>query len=109
MKQGDIIIINFPFTSFESSKIKPALIISNEKFNKGKNVLLLAISTQKGPPIYSIPLKNGDLSSGKLKKSSYIRFHNILSIEKKLILKKVAQLKKEKIKETTKKLNSFIS
>lgn len=109
MKQGDIIIINFPFTSLKDSKVRPALIISNEKFNKGKNCLLLAISTQKGSPIYSEILEEGDLTSGKLKKQSFIRFHNIFSVDKKLIIKKVASIDNAKIQKTVKKLNSFIS
>lgn len=38
MKQGDIITVNFPFTSLKGSKIRPALIISNgKKFNTEKN------------------------------------------------------------------------
>lgn len=108
MEQGDIVIINFPFTSLENSKIRPALVISNKNFHYAKNVLLLAISTQKGIPLYSTPLRMPDLEIGHLKKESYIKFSNILSIEKKLIIKKVAKLKSGKIREIHKQLDFFI-
>lgn len=109
MTRGDIIIINFPFTSFKESKVRPALVISNEKFNKGKNVILFAISTQKGNDLYSLEIKQKDLSLGKLLKESYIRFNNILSIEKKLVLKKVGHLKKEKLTVVSEKFLEFIT
>lgn len=108
MQQGDIVIINFPFTNLAESKIRPAVIISNEVFNNGKNVILLAISTKQGPEIYSTTLENSDITKGLLNKNSYIRFSNILSIEKNLILKKVAELKKTKTNLIYKKLNSFL-
>lgn len=108
MQQGDIVIINFPFTNLTESKIRPALIISNETFNSGKNVILLAISTKQGPEIYSTILKNSDLTKGQLNKNSYIKFSNILSIEKHLIIKKVAELKKVKTNLIYEKIASFL-
>lgn len=108
MKQGDIVIINFPFTNFAESKIRPAVIISNETFNSGKNVILSAISTKQGSEIYSTTLKNSDLNTGQLNKDSYIKFSNILSIEKHLILKKVAELNEVKRNSIYKKINLFL-
>lgn len=108
MEQGDIIIINFPFTTFEDSKVRPAVVVSNKNFNHGKNILLLAISTQKGLPLYSAPLTLSDLENGHLNKGSFIKFSNILSIEKQLVIKKVARLRSLKIKEIYKQLDFFI-
>ena len=108
MQQGDIVIINFPFTSFENSKVRPAIVISNSHFNNGKNILLLAVSTKEGLPLYSEKLESKDLKEGKLNKMSYIRFSNILSIEKRLILRKVAELKEAKVKAIYGKLDLFL-
>ncbi len=109
MQQGDIVIINFPFTSLVSSKIRPALIISNEKFNqKGVNLMLLAISTQPGQSFYSAKLTQADLTKGTLLKPSFIRFSNILSLEKKLIIKKVGELSSKKSKLIIQKLIDFL-
>lgn len=109
MNQGDIVIINFPFTSLEGAKIRPALVISNQRFNKGLNIILLAISTQRGPAIYSHEIKKNDLVKGELLKKSYIRFANILSLEKKLILKKVASLKEDKTAQIAQQLGDFLA
>lgn len=106
MQQGDIVITDYPFTSFTDSKIRPAMVISNETFNKGSNIILLAISTKKG--IYFHELNELDLEKGKLLKKSYIRFSNILSIEKHLILKTVAQLKPKITKNIINQMVSYL-
>ncbi|MBI2463628.1 type II toxin-antitoxin system PemK/MazF family toxin [Candidatus Peregrinibacteria bacterium] len=108
MKQGQIVIIHFPFTNFTESKLRPALVISNKKFNAFANVIILAISTKEGKKKYSLELAQSDMQEGKLLKKSYIRFSNILSIEKKLIIKKVGLLKNEKLKKVKEKVISFI-
>ena len=108
MKQGDIVIINFPFTNLESSKVRPALIVSNKSFNNKKNILLLAISTQKWNKDFAVALSQGDLSEWELNKDSFIRMHNILSLEKRLIIKKVAKIKESKLDAVKWKVISFI-
>ena len=106
MKQWDIVIINFPFTNLEDSKIRPALIISNNHFNKMKNVLLLAISTQQWDKSFSIPINQLDILDWNLNKESFIRIQNILSLEKRLVIKKVAKVSQKKM---TLLKNKFIS
>ena len=90
MNQGDKVIVNFPFTSLEQKKIRPALIISNEKFNRGTNVILLAIFGNWNA--YSEELLDEDLEEGKLNKKSYIRFSNIFSFEKRLLIGKIGSM-----------------
>lgn len=70
---------------------------------------MLAISTQRGQAIYSHEIKKNDLVKGELLKKSYIRFANILSLEKKLILKKVAALKDGKTAEIAQQLADFLN
>ena len=92
MKQGDIVVLPFPFTDLTNCKLRPALIISNEKYNRKKNVIVICISTQQSLKAYTLVLKQEDLKLGKLQKKSYIRFQNIFTIEKRLIKKIVAKL-----------------
>jgi mRNA interferase MazF len=99
MNQGDIVIIPFPFTDLSDKKIRPAVIVSNKKFNQLSNVLVAAISTKPGNNDFAITLETSDLKNGELNKSSFIRLQNLFVLEKRLIIKKVAQLsaKKQKV------------
>lgn len=108
MKQKDIVLINFPFTSFENSKTRPAVVISNERFNNGANIILLAISTKKGNEFYSTPLVQGDLVGDTLQRPCFVRYSNVLSIEKRLTIRKLGRLKDKKFAEIVGKLKSFI-
>lgn len=92
MNQGDIVITNYPYTSHKEFKIRPALIVSNDKYNLGLNRVLLPISTKENS--YSKPLNQEDLEEGFLEKSSCVRFSNIVSIHKGNLFRKVAKLKK---------------
>lgn len=104
----DIILVEFPFSDLSSKKLRPALIISNEFFNKHNNILLIWIYWNMWNINYSIELNNNDLKIWELNKTSYFRFHNIFSIDKKLVKWKIAELNKLKLDEVKIKLNDFI-
>ncbi len=45
-RQGDIVLVSFPFTDLTSSKRRPALIISPDSFNAaGEDLVLAAITS----------------------------------------------------------------
>ncbi len=46
MKQGDVILVNFPFTDGITAKIRPALVVSLDAFNLGSDLVLLPISSK---------------------------------------------------------------
>lgn len=104
MKQGDIILIDVPFNSFSGSKIRPALIVSNDHFNNGMDIILAAISTKENGYSYSLDQK--DLLIGRLHQKSYIKFSNIFSFEKKHVIRNICSLKKDVTKDIIEKLIS---
>ena len=108
MKQGEIVILPFPFSDLTSHKLRPALIISNEKYNLKKNIMVICISTKMGVRDYSFSLKQKNLESGVLQKKSYLRFQNIFTIEKRLIRKVVAKLNQASLNEIRNNLKKYI-
>jgi mRNA interferase MazF len=87
MKKGDIVVVPFPFTDLSDVKTRPALVVSGKKYNGGRNVLLVAISTKIGLPDFSLEISSDDLEVGALQKKSYFRLQNFFSLEKRLIKK----------------------
>lgn len=44
---GDVILVGFPFTNLQTVKKRPAVILSNETYNKSRpDVILMAISSK---------------------------------------------------------------
>ncbi|MDD3861748.1 MAG: type II toxin-antitoxin system PemK/MazF family toxin [Candidatus Gracilibacteria bacterium] len=92
MNQGDIVIADYPFSSLKQSKIRPAVIVSNERFNKGEDIILVPVTTV-GDGQYRSKISTDALEEGYLTRESYIHYSNLFTMEKRLIMQKVAKLK----------------
>ena len=100
--QKEIVLLPYPFSDLENRKVRPAIIISNNPFNKKSHdcIAIPMTSVIKEIP-FSVLVSQQDLSAGKLLKISRVRVDKIFSVEKRLILKKVGILNNqafEKIK-----------
>lgn len=96
MRQGDLILVRFPFSNLSQFKIRPALIVSNDEFNKKSDVWACAITSKNKD--HCIPLKDS-LEEGKFEKESFAKTNAIATIEKELILKKIGKINKQKTRE----------
>jgi len=93
MNQKDIILMPYPFTDLKERKVRPALIISNDKFNNSQDdVIAVPLTTIIKDVPYSLLIGQKDLISGDLIKPSRIRADKIFSVEKKLIITKVGTI-----------------
>lgn len=103
--KGDIIVIDFPFSSLKESKRRPVLIL---KVPKGGDVIVNQITSSSYEKPVEIKIENKDFKQGSLKRESFIRIDKIGSIEKSLIKYKIGSLKPEKFKEILDKIISFL-
>jgi mRNA-degrading endonuclease toxin of MazEF toxin-antitoxin module len=86
MKQQDLVWVKLPFSNFGGSKIRPAVIVSNNSYTgQGKDIVVCAVTSKLEPRPYSITLNQENLSEGVLPLKSLIRTDKILQIEKRLI------------------------
>jgi mRNA interferase MazF len=107
-KQGDIVIVKFPFTDGSQFKKRPALIISNSKINSSEDFLLVQITSKINNDGLSLDInKEGCLQELPLK--SYIRLHKIFTIHKSLILSKISEVNQTFIKAATYKICELIA
>lgn len=94
MNQGDIVIVKFPFSNLFDYKIRPAIVISNNEFNQTHDNWLCPITTQLQDQC--IPL-DGAVQEGTLDKESYARTATVITIEQKMIHKRIGSISKEKL------------
>lgn len=102
ISQKEIVLLPYPFTNLEGTKVRPALAVSNNNFNNKSDdcVMVPLTSVLKDEP-YSIIITQEDLVSGKLLKPSRIRADKIFTVQKNLIIMKIGKLNEktfEKIK-----------
>ena len=109
MNQQNLVLMKFPFSNQEESKIRPGIIISNNEYNDKKQaVLVCAITSNLTDEEYSILIENKDLLNGSILIKSKIRADKILLIEKKLIIKVLAKLNDEVFDSLVEKIATII-
>jgi mRNA interferase MazF len=91
-KQGDIIVVKFPFTDGSEFRKRPALIISNETVNKTNDYLVVQITSKNHIDELSAPIEDSDCLH-PLPLKSYIRVHKIFTVHHSLILSKITSVK----------------
>lgn len=93
-KQGDVVLLPFPFTNQQGSKVRPDIVVSNLLINQmSKDVIIVQLTTQniKGRALaveinsqhLTIPFKVPHATQ-------FVYCKKVLVIEQELILKKIA-------------------
>ena len=89
-KQGDIVLLPYPFSDLSNSKPRPAVIISTKESADG-DVLVAKITSNLHNDSNSFLIEPKDLD-GRLPVKSEVRCNNISTIDKRTIMKKYATL-----------------
>ena len=93
MNQQDLVWVSLPFSSLKESKVRPAVVVSNNGYNKiSQDIVVCAVTSRLEEKDYSILIGNRNLSGGNMPIESRIRADKIMQIEKSLIIKSFARL-----------------
>ncbi len=104
LASGDIVLVSFPFTDLTGQKVRPAVIISREAVHKKEDdYTLLFISSVIPHPIepYEVLFRKNhpDFKESGLKKDSLFKAHKIVTVQKKLLKRRLGRLGPEIEKE----------
>ena len=92
MNQLSVALARFPFTNQIDYKIRPAVIISNNKFNKSHDFYWVCpITSKTSMKEFELEIQTSEFS-GELKTKSYIKTDTIASMEKDLFLKEIGKI-----------------
>ena len=103
MKNGDIVLIPFPFTDLTGNKNRPAIILVDTL----EDVTVAFISTQIHWKIETDILLQPGSQSG-LKKESLIRLSKLATIDKRLILGRLGTIDNSTLKLVNKNLKKIL-
>ncbi|MCK4937784.1 MAG: type II toxin-antitoxin system PemK/MazF family toxin [Methanosarcinales archaeon] len=109
VNQRDIILIPFPYSDLTQTKKRPSIIISNQTYNSNnEDVICCAITSNPRNYDKSIEIANDDLDKGNLRYESRVKPTKIFTLDKGMIVKKLAKLNINKSKEIIANLNQSI-
>lgn len=104
-KQGEIIIVPFPFSDLSSIKNRPVLIIS--KSNNSEDIITCGITSNLKDSKNSVLIDDSSLEYGKIPKKSLIKVDKLFTLDKSIVKKKVARVNKETFNQVKKVLDSL--
>lgn len=100
IKQREIYLSPFPFFDLSQNKVRPILILSNNNFNKSSEDTIICGITSNLNRLnnYNIKVTDKNLEEGYFITDSCIKPENILKIEQKILIKKIAKLNQDTFK-----------
>ncbi|AEH07591.1 type II toxin-antitoxin system PemK/MazF family toxin [Methanothermococcus okinawensis] len=114
-KQGDIVLLPFPFDDLTTIKKRPALVVSSNKFNRiSKTVIVVEITSNvnSGFQELNVLIDNKDVElypGAKPIIPSVVKPYVIFSINTELIIKRIGMLKEKKLEEVFSRLKQVVS
>jgi mRNA interferase MazF len=111
-KQGDIILIPFPFSDLSTLKQRPAFVISSDSYNKiHADIIICAITSHipKQTEPFDYKMTSDDIKHAGLPKESLIKLDKIVTIDKRLVRKKLGSLPRLTIQELLKRFDHIIN
>ncbi|MBI5148086.1 type II toxin-antitoxin system PemK/MazF family toxin [Candidatus Pacearchaeota archaeon] len=90
VQQKDLVLLPFPFSNLEGTKVRPALVVSNDSFNKkSDDCIMVPLTTIIKEEPFSVIINQEDLSAGRLLRSSRVRADKLFTVEKNLAIMKI--------------------
>ena len=106
LSKGDIVLVQFPFSDLSQTKLRPALVLAVS--NTIDEITLCFISSQQTQSLssdeFAISTSDSEFTQTGLKSNSKVRVTKIITLERKLILRKIGKLGREQ----TGKLNQTL-
>ena len=109
-QQKEIILVPVLFSNQKESKIRPAIIISNNNYNKKcEDLLVVPLTTNPNEKEYCITINQSNLEKGKLYYESKVRIDKINPIKRDLIVMKIGIINDETLDQIIKKLIELLT
>ncbi|MEQ8996354.1 MAG: type II toxin-antitoxin system PemK/MazF family toxin [Coleofasciculus sp. B1-GNL1-01] len=94
VKKGDIVLVPFPFTDLSTTKLRPAVVLWVD--STGDDVTLCFISSQNltrlSPDEFVLDASDSEFSNTGLKVASKVRVTRIVTLERRLITRRIGKL-----------------
>ena len=94
--KGDIVSVNFPFSSDTNFKLRPAVVIASWPYLDSRDYMVCMISTQDDQDPFQLELHQSDTIGGAFQERCYIRPAYTFAASERRMNRKVCSLIPEK-------------
>jgi len=106
-KAFDVVAVPFPFTDRDATKRRPALVISNERFNQQHNQIVLAMITTTTENVWPSDVSLSNWQEAGLKVACHFRL-KLFTLDQNLVLKAIGHLSSKDIKSVQAVLAKYV-
>jgi len=86
-RQRDLLLVPVPFSDLTSRKIRPVVVLTNDRYNReGPDLLVAGITSNLLARQFVVPLDTPQLEEGRMKRASVVRADKIFSIDQSIVL-----------------------
>src|SRR5262245_12997973 len=79
--QGDIVLVQVPFTDLTTAQRRPVIVISNDTYHAStQDFVCVAMTSNLTPSPYSFDISAADLSAGTLNRPSRVRVDKVYTL-----------------------------
>ena len=97
IERGDVLLLCFPFTNLQTRKVRPAIVVSSDSFNrKCRDAVFAFITTREYSSPFDIRIRDTDPSfqTTGLKVPSTIRIAKLMCLEQELACRRLGRADK---------------
>ena len=102
----DVVIVPFPFVERFKTKKRPAVVLSNEEFNRNNHTILSMITTKK-EPAWPGDSQISDYADAGLRLPCLVRF-KFFTLDNRLLQKRIGHLSEKDSNQIAKHLCSYL-
>ena len=106
MSKGTIVLIAFPFTDLSGQKVRPALVLYNQK--GGEDCIVMFISSTQQKKVGENEVSVSPSKSNGLKVPSIIKVGKLATLQKRVIIGELGTLEPDILLEVSTKLQKLI-
>jgi mRNA interferase MazF len=86
-RQRDLLPVPVPFSDLTSRKIRPVVVLTNDRYNReGVDLPVAGITSNLLARPFVVPLDTPQLEEGRMKRASVVRADKIFSIDQFIVL-----------------------
>ena len=96
VRQRCVVILPFPFSDLRRQKSRPAIIVSNNRYNRRSNdAVAIPLTSNSRQTEYGLWVTNKNMENGELIVDSIARVDKVFSVEKRIIMRRIGQVNRE--------------
>lgn len=96
ISQREIVLVSFPFSDLQASKVRPAVVMSKDSYNsRSKDLIAIPLTSNLKAKGYTLLVTNKELESGRLVVDSKAKVDRIFSVNQSLVRMTVGRVRTE--------------